>query len=93
MVLTGNVGKLRIKYRYAGKIRNWSVTRQYNTSIGVADLEAILEFCDKYWITQTPVTIGLWMGKTWWVWEQVKLINLGTEISAQLIGNPIIKDF
>lgn len=91
-ILTGNVGKLKVGYHEAATLDDWTVISQQETlgppTVGIT---AHTSAVDSFQITQKPVLVGLWMGKTWWVWQTINGVTREQGVvMAQLYGNPVV---
>lgn len=95
MQVIGDIGRLKVGYKYAATLRNWNVTYDH-TAIGSPEtilVGRVVEIND-YWITQRPITVGLFMGRSWWVWRESQVVDIGHEAHIKLVGSPIaLPDF
>lgn len=93
MTISGDHGIIRVGYQTAAVIGPWRLVRDEDTmgmvmnhtSSGSATAKSI----DKYWITQRPVSISMWMGAAWWTWDRAE-IELGDKgkIAIKVTGIP-----
>ena len=89
MVITGDSGKLKVGFQLAAKFASWNLTyHQEEIGIPYAEISSTFSELNKFWITQAPLSIGLFMGKSWWVWENARLIQDGNKLSVRITGNP-----
>lgn len=93
MVLTGDIGKLRVGYQVAATLHRWTVTRQHPVlGLPQVDLTGVVHFSNLVWSAQPITHVGLWMGTAWWVWEDVSVegtIDKGKGVDIVLRGNPV----
>lgn len=93
MVMTGDIGKLKVGYQVAATLQKWTVTRQ-TPVIGIpqVELSGKVHFANLVWAAQPVTHVGLWMGTAWWVWEDVRVegtIDRGKGVEIVLRGNPV----
>jgi len=89
------LGKVRVGCEDAATIRTWTVIPQA-AGIGVvqSDIVAEIASANRYWATQKPTEIYLWLGKCWWVWpvESVdEQFFAGSTVTFRVFGNPVVK--
>lgn len=92
-MLTGDRGKFKVGYQTAATLRDCTVVRQQE-AIGqcTVTLTAIIHSIDGFWSRQRPLTVGIWMGASWWVWEVLLIdgaITVGAVVTASLSSNPV----
>lgn len=92
MVITGNVGKLRVGYHEAATLSKWRLTRDdLVLNPTHHNVTAVVVHRDAFWITQPGnLRVALWMGGSWWVWYNAAMVDV-TERTAELLvsGNPV----
>lgn len=96
MVLTAEVGLIRVGYQRAADIRNCTLThKQAGLGRSESELIAIVTDIDDYWSTQRPLTLGIYMGGgNWWIWDRLYLVGdeLGKgKLTALAVGGPVVK--
>lgn len=87
---TGTLGRLKVGFHRAADIGNWNlIYKPESVGIPYADVEAAIKCTDQFWMTQLPMSLGLHMGQSWWVWHQVTVSNTGKRIFIRVTGNPV----
>lgn len=96
MVMTGAVGKLRVGYQDAAMLRNWNLTLD-SEALGPprALVVGVILDIDRFWISQSPLDLGLLLGASWWVWEKVTLkdrnnLVAGIRVNLEITGDPVV---
>lgn len=91
MILTGDIGKLRVMYHEVATLSKWSLTRDEGVLSNAASqmLTATVVSRDYFWIMQ-PVEfiLGLYMGDAWWIWPANIEGLLGHSIELSVKGDP-----
>lgn len=91
-LLTGNEGKLKVDCYRAADILSWSITcQQVAIGVPVHNFTGRLANVDVYWSRQTPLALGVWMGRVWWVWHELRIDDAieDGDISFRVVGHPI----
>lgn len=95
MTATGEIAVLRVGHQAAVRIRNWCLTSSQETLGAVTStLTGRVDAFDTVWSKHSPAKIGLWMGESWWVWEEAHYSppgNIGQVIEVVIPGNPTAK--
>lgn len=92
MLITGVDGQLRVDYRWAATLHKWRLTSESTLGHATSYILATVLTVDEYWCTQKPLTVGLWMGNTWWMWKlavPASTIVAGRDIELLVEGNPV----
>lgn len=92
MVLTGDIGKLRVGYHEVAKLAKWRLTRREDVlNAESSELTAVVTARDAFWISQSNVVdVELWMGTTWWKWKGATISDIsGRTTELQVPGNPV----
>jgi hypothetical protein len=87
MNLSGDLCRVYVGYQLAAVIEGWRLTSLPITALGTPISSAgsgTIKKIDRFWITQRPITISVWMGSTWWTW---KTANVDTTESPRVGGH------
>lgn len=90
---SGDVAALRVVYQRAAELVHWSMTAAQPALGGglIVTVTARVKSVDQFWISQSPVDLGLYMGSVWWIWEKVVIggdfIERGT-VTIKAVGKP-----
>lgn len=67
---------------------NWSLSRDEIVGNVVCTVRAVIESRNKFWETQSPFELQLWMGgSSWWVWKKVERHGDGM---FRIYGDPTV---
>jgi hypothetical protein len=98
MDMVGKAAVVRHGYQTAAEIGKWRLAPRMQTDIrdrGGEEyyfFEGEIQTCDAFWITQEPWEVRLPMGRTTWVWADVRrVVRDGQTLHADLLGPPQIE--
>lgn len=86
MELRGQRGELRVGYVLAARLGPWLAQLE----AGSGEVTASVSTVDTYWITQTPMTLILWLGHARWEWSAVAVTIEGRSVRVATTGRPAI---
>ena len=87
MVISGHKGKAKVGFQSAVQFADWTLTTDEVLGVRATVVGAVQEI-DKYWVTQPITKVGFWMGESWWVWSEVELVSIDSNVMFRVTGNP-----
>lgn len=96
-IITGKHGVIKLGYQSAITIRDWYLKSEQEV-IGKysSTLRGKIVSLHSIWAKQTPLTMELCLGHSYWVWDDVTLLNpqdlkVGGDVELYTESNPSIK--
>lgn len=84
--MTGTTGELRLSYRTAARLKDWSMDESGRVQARrVASNQIMLD-------RPGPFSLWLQVGRRAWVWEQAAVADAGDPFVVQTTGSPIVRD-
>lgn len=83
--VSGESGEVKVGYEVAARLGRWRLDG--------ARLEAQADDVNQFWIdSDGPFTVRLKMGRRYWVWKTVDLLDGGSPLSVRVHGAPVVQD-
>lgn len=95
--LVGKSAEVMHGYQKAADIGQWRIAPRMISQPGQQGeeffiFEGTIKQCNEFWLTQDPWEFRLPMGRTTWVWSDVKrIVRDGHTLHADLLGRPTIE--